>query len=415
MGELYRLVSVDQALDIVLASLQPLSAEQVPILDALGRVLAEDVLAQMDVPPLSNSAMDGYAIRASDTAMASLQSPVRLHVIYDLAAGHTTDVPVADGTAVRIMTGAPTPAGADTVVPFEDTAADGDSVLIAAPCAVGKNVRLAGEDVQRGQLILRCGTEVRPQEVGMLAALGRAEVLCVRQPRIGILATGDEVIEIDAPWRPGKIRNANSYTNAAQVHKYGGVPVLLGIASDILPELTARIRASLEQGIDLLLTSGGISVGDFDLVKRVLAAEGEMTFWQVQMRPGKPLAFGRVGGVPMVGLPGNPVSAMVSFELFVRPAILKMRGLTDLAAPTVRAALAEDVKVKPGSRHFLRVALEQREGALPQGEPAYLARLTGEQGSGILLSLVRAQGLAVIPEHVSHLGAGEIVDVLLLT
>ena len=363
MSEPHRLISVDEALQVVLASVQPLSSERVPILDTLGRVLAEDITAETDIPPLSNSAMDGYAIRAVDTARADPQAPVRLTVIYDLAAGYTTDVRVTDGAAVRIMTGAPIPAGADTVVPFEETAQEGDGVLVMAPWRPGRNIRLAGEDVQRGQLILHCGAEIRPQEVGMLAALGRPEVLCVRRPRVGILATGDEVIEVDAPWQPGKIRNANGYTNAAQVHKYGGVPILLGIARDTLPEITGRIRASLEQGVDLLLTSGGISVGDFDLVKRVLAAEGKMAFWQVQMRPGKPLAFGHVGGVPMVGLPGNPVAAMVSFELFVRPAILKMRGLANVAAPMVRAMLAEDIQVRPGSRHFLRVMLEQREPA----------------------------------------------------
>jgi len=415
MSESYRLLSVDQALEIVLASVEPLSAEGVPIMDTLGRVLAEDVVAEMDVPPLSNSAMDGYAIRAADTAGATAQSPCRLRVIHDLAAGYTTDVQVSSGTAVRIMTGAPIPAGADTVVPFEETTTDETDVLIATLWSVGKNIRLAGEDVRRGQVILHRGAEIRPQEVGMLAALGKSQALCLRRPRIGILATGDEVIEVDAPWQPGKIRNANSYTNAAQVRKYGGLPIMLGIARDTVSEITGRLRASLDQGVDLLLTSGGISVGDFDLVKRVLAAEGEIAFWQVQMRPGKPLAFGHIGGVPLVGLPGNPVSAMVSFELFVRPAILKMRGLKDLSAPTVRAILAEDIKVRPGSRHLLRVMLEKREGTLSQGEPSYWARLTGEQGSGILLSLVRAHGLAVIPEGVSRCAAGDAVDVVLLS
>lgn len=415
MSEPYRLLSVDQALQVILERVRALPAERVPVLEALGCVLAEDISAEMDVPPLSNSAMDGYAIRAGDTAGASAQEPARLAVIYDLAAGYTTDTQVTEGTAMRIMTGAPVPAGADTVVPFEDTATEGDRVLIGAPWKPARNIRLAGEDVRRGQLILRSGVEIRPQEVGMLASLGRANAFCVRRPRVGILATGDEVIEVDAPWQPGKIRNANGYTNAAQVSKYGGVPVLLGIARDTMGELVGRIRAGLAQGVDLLLTSGGISAGDFDLVKRVLVAEGEMSFWQVQMRPGKPLAFGHVGGVPLVGLPGNPVSAMVSFELFVRPAILKMRGLANLAAPTVRAALAAEVKVRAGSRHFLRVALEPRGEAADDGGPALTARLTGEQGSGILLSLVRAQGLAVISESVSRMDAGEIVDVILLT
>ena len=405
MSEAYRLLSVEQALEIVLGCVRPLSPEKVPILAALGRILAEDVYAETDIPPLANSAMDGYALQADDTAGASAASPARLRVIADLPAGYTSDHQVIPGTAIRIMTGAPIPPGADTVVPFEETSVEGEWVAISGPYAVGRNVRLAGEDVHRGKLILGKGAELRPQEVGMLAALGRSRVACIRRPRVGILATGDEVVEVDAPLAPGKIRNANSYSNAAQVLKYGGEPVVLGIARDSLSEITGRLRAGLAQGIDLLLTSGGISVGDFDVVKKVLAAEGEISFWQVRMRPGKPLAFGQIGGVPLLGLPGNPVSAMVSFELFARPAILKMLGIADLSQPTLRATMLEDVRGKPGFRYYLRVALEMREGS-------YYARLTGEQGSGILLSMVRAQGLAIIPEDKGSLRAGESVQVI---
>jgi len=405
MSEAYRLLSVEQALEIVLGCVRPLSPEKVPILVALGRILAEDVYAETDIPPLANSAMDGYALRADDTAGASAASPARLRVIADLPAGYTSDHQVIPGTAIRIMTGAPIPPGADTVVPFEETSVEGEWVAISGPYAVGRNVRLAGEDVHRGKLILGKDAELRPQEVGMLAALGRSRVACIRRPRVGILATGDEVVEVDAPLAPGKIRNANSYSNAAQVLKYGGEPVVLGIARDSLSEITGRLRAGLAQGIDLLLTSGGISVGDFDVVKKVLAAEGEISFWQVRMRPGKPLAFGQIGGVPLLGLPGNPVSAMVSFELFARPAILKMLGIADLSQPTLRATMLEDVRGKPGFRYYLRVALEMREGS-------YYARLTGEQGSGILLSMVRAQGLAIIPEDKGSLRAGESVQVI---
>ncbi|TEU17566.1 MAG: molybdopterin molybdotransferase MoeA [Anaerolineales bacterium] len=407
MSQEYRMLSVEDALHLVLAQVHPLDPERVPILDALGRVLAEDVYADTDIPPLSNSAMDGYALQAGDTLDADPQNPARLRVIHDLPAGYTTDLEVTTGTAIRIMTGAPVPPGADTVIPFEQVERDGDWVTVPHPYAVGKNVRPAGEDVRRGQLVLREGTVVRPQEVGMLAALGRREALAIRRPRVGILATGDEVVAIDAPLNPGKIRNANSYSNAAQVIKYGGVPVLLGIARDDVGEITARLREVLERGIDLLLTSGGISAGDFDLVKEVLATEGEMSFWQVRMRPGKPLAFGRIGGVPLIGLPGNPVSAMVSFELFARPAILQMLGREDLTKPTVQATLAEDVKTRAGFRHFLRVVLEKEDGR-------YLAHLTGGQGSGILLSMVRAHGLAVIPEAEAGLRAGSTVQVMLL-
>ncbi|MGA9351848.1 MAG: gephyrin-like molybdotransferase Glp [Anaerolineae bacterium] len=407
MTELYPMLSVEEALERVLAAFLPLPPERVPVLETMGRVLAEDVYADMDIPPLTNTAMDGYAVRAADTAGASPEHPVRLRIIYDLAAGYTTDVAVTPGTAIRIMTGTPIPPGADAVVQFEDTQQDGEWVTIFKGVPVGKNVRQAGEDVKKGALILPRGTEVRPQEVGMLAALGHKEAWVHRRPRVAILATGDEVIEIDAPWQPGKIRNANSYSNAAQVVRYGGVPVLLGIARDDVAELTDRIRAGLEQGADLFLTSGGVSVGDFDVVKTVLAAEGGMGFWRVRMKPGKPLAFGHIQGVPLLGLPGNPVSAMVSFELFARPAILKMSGNTKLEKPTVEATLLDAITRKDDRRHFLRVMLEERDGE-------YFARLTGDQGSGILLSMVRAQGLAIIPEDRNHLPAGARVQVMML-
>ncbi|MCR4406692.1 MAG: molybdopterin molybdotransferase MoeA [Anaerolineae bacterium] len=407
MSELYPILTVEEALARVLAAFQPLEPERVPVLETLGRVLAEDIYADMDIPPLTNTAMDGYAVRAADTAGASPEHPVRLRIIYDLAAGYTTDVAVTPGTAIRIMTGAPIPPGADAVVQFEDTEQDGDWVNIFKGVSVGKNVRQAGEDVQKGALILPKGTEIRPQEVGMLAALGHKEAWVHRRPRVAILATGDEVIEMDAPWQPGKIRNANSYSNAAQVVRYGGVPVLLGIARDDVTELTAKIRAGLEQGADLFLTSGGVSMGDFDVVKKVLAAEGEMAFWRVRMKPGKPLAFGHIRDVPLLGLPGNPVSAMIAFELFARPAILKMLGKTYWDKPTVEAKLLDEITRKDNRRHFLRVMLEERDGE-------YFARLTGDQGSGILLSMVKAQGLAIIPENANHLPAGARVQVMML-
>jgi molybdopterin molybdotransferase len=401
------MLSVEEALARVLAAFQPLPPERVPVLETLGRVLAEDIYADMDIPPLTNTAMDGYAVQAADTAGASPERPVRLRILHDLAAGYTTDVVVTEGCAIRIMTGAPIPPGADAVVRFEDTEQDGEWISVLKGVPLGKNVRQAGEDVKKGQLILARGNAIRPQEVGMLAALGHKEAWVHRRPRVAILATGDEVIEVDAPWQPGKIRNANSFSNAAQVMRYGGVPVLLGIARDDVAELTAKIRAGLEQGADLFLTSGGVSVGDFDVVKTVLAAEGEMGFWRVRMKPGKPLAFGHIRGVPLLGLPGNPVSAMVSFELFARPAILKMMGKTRLEKPTVEATLLDEVTRKDNRRHHLRVMVKEREGE-------YFARLTGDQGSGILLSMVQAQGLAIIPEDVDHLPAGARVQVMML-
>jgi molybdopterin molybdotransferase len=401
------MLSVEEALERVLGAFHPLEPERVPILEALGRVLAGDVYAGVDVPPHANSSMDGYAVRAADTAGAGRRAPICLRVVGELAAGYVAGTEVAPGVAIRIMTGAPIPPGADAVVRVEDTAAAGEWVEVFAQVPVGQYVRPAGEDVRQGELVLRRGTIVRPQEVGMLATLGQARVPVTRRPRVAILATGDEVVEIDAPLAPGKIRNANSFSNAAQVVKHGGIPVMLGIARDRVEELTEKISAGLAQGVDLFLTSGGVSVGDFDLVKDVLAAEGEINFWRVRMKPGKPLAFGRIGGVPVLGLPGNPVSVMVSFEMFVRPAILKMLGVTGWERPTVEATLMDEVRHKDERRHYLRVRVEAHEGD-------YRAYLTGGQGSGILSSMVKANGLAIIPEDWTHAEAGAQVSVILL-
>ena len=407
------MLSVEEALERILSAFRPLEPERVPILEALGRVLAEDIYADEDIPPRANSSMDGYAVLSADTAGASRGVPVRLRVVGELAAGYVTDTEVTPGTAIRIMTGAPIPPGADAVVRVEDTEAEGEWVDVFAGAEVGQYVRPAGEDVRQGELVLQRGTLVRPQEVGMLATLGHKEVLVVRRPRVAILATGDEVAEIDAPLAPGKIRNANSHSNAAQVVKCGGIPIMLGIARDRTQELTERIRAGLARGVDLFLTSGGVSVGDFDMVKGVLAAEGEINFWRVRMKPGKPLAFGRIGAVPVLGLPGNPVSVMVSFEMFVRPAILKMLGLTDWERPTVEATLVDEVKHKDNRRHYLRVRLEKgKEKEEHEGE--YRAYLTGEQGSGVLSSMVKANALAIIPEDWTHAPAGARVRVMTL-
>jgi molybdopterin molybdotransferase len=407
LTDLYPILSVEEAAELLLSDFSVLEPERVAILETLGRVLAEDVAADVDIPPHANTAMDGYAVLAADTAGAGEKTPKRLRIVGDLAAGYVTTTTVATGTAIRIMTGAPIPPGADAIVPFEETERQGDWVHILKPAKLGANIRAAGEDVRRGVVVLHRGMRIRPQEVGMLATVGRKEASVVRRPRVAILATGDEVVEIDAPLGPGKIRNANSYSNAAQVMRAGGVPVMLGIARDQVEELTTMIRAGLARKVDLFLTSGGVSMGDFDVVKQVLAAEGQMTFWRVRMKPGKPLAFGRIGGVPLLGLPGNPVSAMVSFELFARPAILKMLGSTDWQRPTIGATLVGALKRKDGRRHYLRVRVEEKNGD-------YLAHLTGEQGSGILSSMVEANGLAVVPEGWQEAPAGSRVQVMMI-
>jgi molybdopterin molybdotransferase len=305
------------------------------------------------------------------------------------------------------MTGAPLPKGADTVVRFEDTTPLENMVRIAVVPKQGRNVRLAGEDVRTGQLVLPAGSLLRPQEIGMLASLGRPTALVYRAPRVAIVATGDEVWSIEGPLPPGKIRDINSYANAAQVIAAGGEPLVLEVARDREDSLAERLRRALELGADLILTSGGVSVGDFDLVKQALAAQGEVAFWWVNMKPGKPLAFGALRGVPLLALPGNPVAAMLAFHLFGRAAVRKLMGHTDLTLPHTTARLAEPITRKDGRRHYLRVRLRPSAQGL-------VAELTGDQGSGILLSMVDADGIAVIPEDVESLAAGSPVQVLLL-
>lgn len=415
--ELYPMLSVEDALDHVLSAFGPLEPEPISILQGLGRVLAEDVYADINIPPHANSAMDGYAVIAADAAGAGPDAPVRLRVIENLAAGYVAEREVEPGTAIRIMTGAPVPEGADAVIRFERTESagpDGEWVDLYYAPPVGNNIRYAGEDVREGDLILEEGTVLRPQEIGILASLGRSEVSAVRRPRVAILATGDELVDVDEPLGPGKIRNSNGYSNAAQVTRYGGVPIMLGIARDKVQDLTDKIRSGLAQGADLLLTSGGVSVGDFDVVKKVLAGEGEITFWRVRMKPGKPLAFGKITAevngsertVPVLGMPGNPVSVMVSFEIFARPAILTMLGYEDTSKPMVDAVLDDEIRSKDERRHYVRVLAEQREDG-------YHASLTGAQGSGILTSMVKANAFAVIPEDWDHAPAGSRVKVML--
>jgi molybdopterin molybdotransferase len=294
------------------------------------------------------------------------------------------------------------------VVRFEDTRAEHDTVEILELPARGNNVRQAGEDVREGQLVLEPGKVLRPQEIGMLAALGSVEVAVIRRPRVAILGTGDEVVPPDQAPGPSQIRDANSYTVAAQVQRYGGVPMILGVVYDREELVRQGLRRALECEADFIITSGGVSVGDFDLVKQVMNAEGQMHFWSLNMKPGRPMAFGDVGGIPLLGLPGNPVAAMISTELYARPALLKMQGYTEWSRTTVRARLTQPIERKDGRRHYLRVTLyETGEGCE--------ATLTGDQGSGILKSLVEADGLAVIPEDARHLPAGSEVEVILLT
>lgn len=406
--------SVEEALSLILSHVQTGPPETVAILESIDRVLAEDICSEADLPPFDGSTMDGYAVRSTDTAGATPARPRALTVVGELAAGHPCPASVTAGAAIRVMTGAPLPPGADGVVRLEDTnecgtgrkTIVGEMVDVHTQVSSGENVRPAGEDIKEGAQVLSRGQSIRPQEIGILASLGRGRIRVVRRPRVGILATGDELVGIDEALAPGKIRNSNEYSNAALVKRYGGIPIMLGIARDTAGELSARIREGVECGIDLLVTSGGVSVGDYDMVKQVLASEGNVSFWQVRMKPGKPLAFGQVHGVPLIGLPGNPVAAMVSFEQFARPCILKMLGRTRLEKPAIQAILDEQVRLS-ALRSYKRVVVERRDGH-------YHASLAGPRGSSNLTSMVRANGLAVLPEGVGSSAAGQLVDVQML-
>ncbi len=399
------MISVEEAIHRILEQIPRLGKERLPILQSMGRVLGEDIIAPRNIPPWDNSAMDGYAVRWQDIDKASPQMPVGLKVLADLPAGSIFEGEVGPGEAIRIMTGAPLPRGTDTVVQVEDTEKSGDSVKILACPGKGKNIRLAGEDVRAGERVLQEGTVLRPPHIGLLASLQRSIVSVYQVPRVSILSTGDELLEIDEPWQEGKIINSNSYSLASQVVECGGLPIQLGIAKDKPEALSAKIQQGLIG--DILVTSGGVSVGDYDLVKGMLNKLGKINFWKVAMRPGHPLAFGIVFGKPLFGLPGNPVSSMVSFEQFIRPSILKMAGHQNLFRPVLQAILREDIEKKPGLIHFIRCRLTHEKGKT-------YAWATGEQGSGILSSMVKAQGLIVLPPDKTLASAGEEVRVLLL-
>ena len=407
------MLTVEEALEKVLALVSPLGPEEKPILQALGQVLAEDINSPLDVPPADNAAMDGYAVRAEDTPGAGKEGARLLRVVGEVAAGSMPVGGVGPGTAFRIMTGAPLPPGADAVVPFEDTdeatRKDLAQIVILKEARAGWNIRRRGEDVAWGKLVLSQGTELSPAHIGLLASLGLSRVPVIRRPVVAILSTGDELVEPGQPLTPGKIYNTNAYSLASQVTAAGGIPCLLGIARDEEKELEAKIEAGLEA--DLLITSGGVSRGDYDMVKGVLARKGKVGFHQVRMKPGKPLAFGAFARgkrlVPHLGLPGNPVSVMITFELFARPAMAKMLGRKALHPPARFAILEETVKNTDGRRVYARVKLREAAGKL-------YARLSGPQGSGILSSLAGADGLAIIPEDVPQVGRGDEVQVIRL-
>ena len=400
------MISVDDALTIILDAIPVLGLERVHILDSLDRVLGEDVHAPYSIPPWDNSAMDGYAVIHGDIEGASRQNPAVLNVVGDLPAGYTAQKPIFRGEAIRIMTGAPIPGGCDTVVKVEDTGSEGDRVKIFNVPARGEHIRRAGEDVMQGSLVLSRGSILRPAAVGMLSSLKRSVISVSRRPTVAVISTGDELIDVDGELSAGKIVGSNTYSLASLVKDSGGQPLVLGIARDNPEALRSIFRAAL--AADMIISSGGVSVGDYDLVKDMLRELGaEMKFWKVHMRPGQPLAFGVIGGKPTFGLPGNPVSCMISFEQFVRPAILKASGHTRIFRPLIEARLKEPLKKKEGKKYFMRCCISIEDGA-------YAVTTTGGQGSGILLSMVKADGLIVLPETKSEFAAGTMVKVQVL-
>ncbi len=417
------MLPVEDAVDRILSFCRQLDAETRSIEDAVGQVLAGDISAPFDIPPHDNTAMDGYAVQSASTEGATESTPVRLRVIGELAAGYLFDQAVGAGEAVRIMTGAPMPNGADTIVPFEETDEFGlrapgqehetiEDVGILKAAAVGNNIRRRGEDVQQGQLVLTAGTVLRGPEIAVLASLGVADVDVIRRPRVAILSTGDELLTPGDPPAPGKIYDSNSYGLSALVTQYGGVPRRFGIAQDTIPALTAKINEALAD-CDLVITSAGVSRGDFDVVKEVLAREGAIDFWTVRMKPGKPLAFGEFAAadgrrVPHIGLPGNPVSSLLAFELFGRLAIFQMMGRAPQPRPMLRAIADEDIVNTDWRRVYARATLQQDE------DGHWHARLTGPQGSGVLTSMAIANGYAVCPENVERIHAGEECDVIMV-
>lgn len=408
------LLSVDIALNRILSEVERLPAQTVPLEEAYGRTLAEDVIASHDIPSFANSSMDGFAVRSVDVIDAGATSPARLRVVMDIPAGSTPQGNIAAGEAARIMTGAPMPPGADAVVPVEETdvnwrdatqTALSDSVAIHKAARAGANVRYPGEDVRAGERVLTAGVRVRPAEIGVLAGLGYAHVACVRQPRVSILSGGDELITPDQPLAPGKIRDMNSYVLAALVQEQGGIAIRIPTAKDDLDDIRKRFAEALDAQPDIIISSAGVSVGTADLIRTILEEMGNVGFWKINLRPGKPLAYGHLGGVPFFGLPGNPVSAMITFDVFVRPTLLRLLGASDLTQ-TTEAVAGEDIP-SDGRRTYVRVRLAHENGQL-------IARTTGTQSSSAITSMVLADGLLIMPEGMKLAPAGQTFPVRIL-
>ena len=411
------MLSVEEALIQIISCFTTLESEEKPILECLGQILAEDVTSPLDLPPLSNSGMDGYAVIWNDIAHSSHQNPTQLNVIGIVPAGQVSIQTVTSGSAIRIMTGAPVPKGADTIIPFEETdeverrnsGAGLNNININTSLPKGCNIRPSGEDVKQNELVLKSGTLIRPSEVSVLASLGLPTVNVIRRPVVSVLATGDELVQVDGNLVPGKIYDSNSAGLAASILSAGGIPRILGIAQDTVKSLNNKLEGI--KGSDLVITSAGVSKGDYDVVKDVLNDKGDINFWSVRMRPAKPLAFGHLNHegafIPMLGLPGNPVSALVAFEMFARPAIRLMLGLTALDRPVIEGILTKPIFNADERRVYARVEVTKTNGT-------YYASPTGPQGSNILTSMSKANGLAICPDNEPTRSAGDKVNIIML-
>jgi molybdopterin molybdotransferase len=406
------MLSVDEALERILANFALLPAEMISIRDAFGRVLAEDVHATASLPPFANSSMDGYAVRAADIAAATPNAGAILKVIGDIPAGTAPTFTVGAGQAARIMTGAPLPDGANAVVPVEQTDDPSgrlgvvvpEQITVLKPVRLGDYVRPVGEDWRQGEVMLTAGRILRAADLGVLAGMGVPRVAVIRRPKIAILSTGDEVLDADQPLTPGKIRDMNSYALNGLIQELGAESLVLGIAHDTVEDVHRKLAIAIESKADLIVSSAGVSVGAYDVVKSVVDSLGGLNFWKVNVRPGKPLAFGQVRNIPFIGLPGNPVSALVTFDVFARPAILKMMG-KPLNIAIVEAEAGEQIP-SDGRQSYIRVTLTRSGDRL-------IARPTGTQSSGALSSLVRADGLLIIPAGVTHVAPGTRLQVRL--
>ncbi len=406
------MIPLDEAQARIARDISTLPAADVPLAEARGLVLAENIFSVEAIPPFANTAMDGFAVRSSDTAGASAQRPISVPVVATVAAGAVAPRPLAAGEAMRIMTGAPIPDGADAVIMVELTEPDGDNVLLKAEVASGNHIRPAGDDLEKGTLIFGPGEVLSPAHLGVCASVGKEFVSVHRRPRVGVFSTGDELMVGPTPLGPGQIRDSNRPSLLALVEEAGAIPVNLGLLRDDEKEIEDALRAAVgpdaTNPVDALITSGGVSMGDFDFVKQVLSRLGDLNWMQVAIKPAKPLAFGMLMGTPIFGLPGNPVSSMVSFELFARPSLLTMMGRSDTARPTV-AAIADEPMLRPpdGKTHFARVV------AMPEPDGAWRVRYAGGQGSHQLTAMARANALAVLPDG-SGVQTGERVQVMLL-